>query len=208
VEPVEVRVAAADSVDIDELAALAARTFPLACPPSVTAENIASFVDAHLSVARFAEYLADPQRLILTAAQGNCIVAYAMLVSGVGDDADVQRAVSTRPAVELSKMYVLPDNHGMGVSTALMDAALNAAAEAGAASIWLGVNQQNQRAQRFYRKHGFRVAGTRTFQLGARRENDYVMVRQLPRGRRNSTPAAVTWPANTSSGNRRPASPH
>ncbi|BBY08150.1 N-acetyltransferase [Mycobacterium noviomagense] len=206
-EPVEVRVAAAESVDIDQLAALAACTFPLACPPSVTAENIASFVDAHLSVARFAEYLADPQRVILVAAHGNRLVGYAMLVSGVGDDADVQRAVSIRPAVELSKMYVLPDSHGMGVSTALIAAAIDAAAESGADCIWLGVNQQNQRAQRFYRKHGFSVTGTRTFQLGTRRENDYVMVRQFPRGPRRSAPAAVTWPANTSSGNRRPASP-
>jgi ribosomal protein S18 acetylase RimI-like enzyme len=206
VEPVEVRAAAAESVDIDQLAALAACTFPLACPPSVSTENIASFVDAHLSVARFAEYLADPQRLILTAAQGNRLVGYAMLVCGVGDDADVQRAVSIRPAVELSKMYVVSDNHGMGVSTALMAAALDAAVESGADCVWLGVNQQNQRAQRFYRKHGFSVVGTRTFQLGARRENDYIMVRPLPREQRHSAPAAVTWPANTSFGNRRPAS--
>jgi ribosomal protein S18 acetylase RimI-like enzyme len=207
VESVDVRVAAADSVDIGQLAALAARTFPLACPPSVTAESIASFVDAHLSAARFAEYLADPQRWILTATQGDRIVGYAMLVGGVGDDADVQRAVGIRPAVELSKMYVLPDNHGMGVSTALMDAALTGAAQSGAGCVWLGVNQKNQRAQRFYRRHGFRVVGTRTFQLGAQREDDYVMVRQFPRRHPHSAPAAVTWPANTSSGNRRSASP-
>ncbi len=82
-----------------------------------------------------------------------------------------------RPAVELSKMYVLPDGHGQGVSTALMDAVLAAAADWGASCVWLGVNQQNQRAQRFYAKHGFTVNGTRRFQLGAGVENDYVMVR-------------------------------
>ncbi|TBM77752.1 GNAT family N-acetyltransferase, partial [Mycolicibacterium smegmatis] len=43
--------------DADELAAVAARTFPLACPPAVAPEHIASFVDANLSSARFAEYL-------------------------------------------------------------------------------------------------------------------------------------------------------
>jgi ribosomal protein S18 acetylase RimI-like enzyme len=174
-----VRVATADSVDVAELAAVAARTFPLACPPSVTRANIGSFVDANLSEARFTEYLSDPQRLILTASQDDRIVAYAMLIRGVGDDPNVQRAVRVRPAVELSKMYVLPDNHGSGVSTALMDAALAAAAEWGARCVWLGVNQKNQRAQRFYTKYGFTVDGTRTFQLGAHDENDYVMVRQF-----------------------------
>ena len=43
--------------------------------------------------------------------------------------------------------------------------------------MWLGVNQQNQRAQRFYAKHGFAINGTKTFRLGAGIENDYVMVR-------------------------------
>jgi len=161
------------------LAGAAARTFPLACPPSVTPANIAAFVDANLSAVRFAEYLSDPQRLILTASQDGRIVGYAMLIRGVGDDPDVQRVVRARPAVELSKMYVLPDNHGSGVSTALMDAALAAAADWGGGCVWLGVNQKNIRAQRFYKKCGFTVNGTRTFQLGGRTESDYVMVRPL-----------------------------
>jgi ribosomal protein S18 acetylase RimI-like enzyme len=176
VEPV-VQIATADSVDTAELAALAARTFPLACPPSVPPSNIASFIDANLSDVRFAEYLTDPRRRILTASRHDRIVGYAMLIRGVSDDPEVQRAVHARPAVELSKMYVLPDNQGSGVSTALMNAALAAAAEWGAGCVWLGVNQKNQRAQQFYKKCGFTVNGTRTFQLGGSFENDYVMVR-------------------------------
>ncbi len=164
-----VRIATADSVDIAELAGVAARTFPLACPPSVTPANIAAFVDANLSEARFAEYLADPQRLILTAHDDGRIVGYAMLIRGVGDD----------PEVELSKIYVLPAKHGSGIATALMKTALDEAAEWGANWVWLGVNQKNQRAQRFYGKCGFTVNGVRTFQVGAGTENDYVMVRQL-----------------------------
>lgn len=175
----EIHPATADSVDVDELAGLAAQTFPLACPPSVTAENIAAFVDTHLSAVRFSEYLADPNRVLLTATHGARIAGYAMLVRGVIDDPDVQRAVRIRPAVELSKMYVLPDHHGSRVSATLMDAALAAATEMGGRCVWLGVNRQNQRAQRFYAKHGFIVNGTRTFQVGANLEHDYVMAREL-----------------------------
>lgn len=174
-----VRIAAADTVDTDELAALAARTFPLACPPSVNAENIAAFIDANLSVARFADYVADPARVILTAHRDDHIVGYTMLVHGVTGDADIQRAVKTRPAVELSKMYVVPEEHGRGASTALMEQALAAAADIGMGCVWLGVNQNNQRAQRFYAKHGFSVTGNRTFRLGVQSEHDFVMVRAL-----------------------------
>jgi GNAT superfamily N-acetyltransferase len=47
-------------------------------------------------------------------------------------------------------MYVLPDNHGAGVSAALMQVALVRAAAMAAKSVWLGVNQQNLRAPRHF----------------------------------------------------------
>jgi len=176
---VAIDVAAAVDTELPELADVAARTFPLACPPSVTPENIVAFIDENLSEARFRDYLADPDRVVLAAREDGRMVGYVLLIRGVLDDDDVQRAVPLRPAVELSKMYVLPDSHGAGVSAALMAAALRRAGELDARCVWLGVNQQNQRAQRFYAKHGFSVNGTKTFRLGAGVENDYVMVRPL-----------------------------
>jgi GNAT superfamily N-acetyltransferase len=174
-----VRVVTTGSVDADELAAVAARAFPLACPPTTLPENIASFIDANLTAERFAEYLADPRRAVLTAALDGRIIGYAMLIRGVGDDPDVARAVDVRPAAELSKMYLLPDYHGAGVSTALMDHTLATAEDWRARCVWLGVNQANQRAQRFYAKSGFQISGSRTFHVGDRREHDYVMLRVL-----------------------------
>ncbi|AKS34694.1 GNAT family N-acetyltransferase [Mycolicibacterium goodii] len=169
----------AQPADLPDLAAVAAATFPLACPPSVTPENIAVFIDETLSEKRFGDYLADPDRTVLVAREDSSITGYAMLIRGVPDDADVQRAVPTRPALELSKIYVLPDRHGAGAATALMTAALACAAELDTRCVWLGVNQHNERAQRFYTKHGFTINGTKTFRLGAGIENDYVMVRAL-----------------------------
>lgn len=114
-----VHVAAADSGAAAELAAVAALTFPLACPPTAAPENIAAFVAANLSAERFADYLADPHRAVLTAAHDGRIIGYAMLIREPG-------------AAELSKIYVLPAYHGGGVSTALMDRALATAGEWGA----------------------------------------------------------------------------
>jgi ribosomal protein S18 acetylase RimI-like enzyme len=59
-----------------------------------------------------------------------------------------------------------------------MDAAISEAAGSGAVSVWLGVNQQNVRANRFYEKQGFVLRGTRFFQVGDSTEADYV--RELP----------------------------
>ena len=174
-----VQVTSATEHDLPELADVAARTFPLACPPSTGPDDVAAFIAENLSQTRFSDYLADPARAVLTARSDGPILGYTMLIRGVIDDDAVQRAVPLRPAVELSKMYVLPDVHGAGVSAALMAAALDEARTLGAACVWLGVNQENQRAQRFYAKHGFVTGGTKTFRLGAGVENDYVMVRPL-----------------------------
>jgi ribosomal protein S18 acetylase RimI-like enzyme len=174
-----VEITAAADADVPELADVAARTFPLACPPSSAPADIAAFIAENLTAERFREYLGDADRMVLTARSDGRMSGYAMLIRGIADDADVQRAVTLRPAVELSKMYVLPDDHGAGVSAALMTAALDAARALDAACVWLGVNQKNERAQRFYAKQGFTRAGTKTFRLGSDIENDYVLVRAL-----------------------------
>lgn len=173
--PIEVSVAV--DADVPELADVAARTFPLACPPRVAPDDVDDFISENLSQRRFTDYLSDPERVVLVARADGRILGYAMLIRGVADDPDVAHAVPLRPAVELSKMYVVPAQHGAGISPALMTGALDTAFDLGAACVWLGVNQENQRAQRFYAKHGFTVGGTKTFRLGGHVENDYVMVR-------------------------------
>ena len=172
-----VQVRPAQATDVPELADVAAATFPLACPPSSAPDDIAAFIAGNLSADRFATYLRDPERAVFVAHDEARILGYTMLIRGVADDAEVQRAVPERPAVELSKCYVLPDVHGGGVARALPDAALAVARETGAAGIWLGTNQANARAQRFYLKPGFERIGTKRFWGGEHWGDGFVFVR-------------------------------
>ena len=166
--------------DIPELAELAALTFPLACPPSITPADAAAFVADRLSPGAFAAYLADPAREVLVAAdETGALVGYTLLVFGEPYDEDAAAAATIRPTVELSKCYVHPDRHGAGTAAALMSASLDLARRLGAAGMWLGVNQHNARAQRFYAKAGFAVVGVKHFTVGRVREDDYVMERPL-----------------------------
>lgn len=176
--PASVRPAGAG--DAERLADVAAATFELACPPSMSRERIDAFVAEVLSAARFADYLADPGRHLLLAELEGTALGYAMLVAGEPQDLDVRAAIRLRPTVELSKIYVLPRAHGTGAAGALMARALDWAATTGASGVWLGVNQQNERAQRFYAKSGFERVGTKRFLVGGAYEDDYVMERPLP----------------------------
>ncbi|HVX08883.1 GNAT family N-acetyltransferase [Humibacter sp.] len=167
------------SADADRLAFVAAVTFPLACPPHTTREDAAAFVVEHLSAQSFGEYLADPDRVLFLAEQAGQVVGYTMLVFGEPHDPDVASAITIRPTIELSKCYVLPGHHGQGVAGSLMQESIAAARERGAAGIWLGVNEENERAQRFYRKSGFEKVGVKRFRVGNRWEDDFVLEQAL-----------------------------
>lgn len=165
--------------DSEAIADVAAVTFPLACPPGASADDINAFINNVLSVDKFSEYLTDPTRTVLKVISGDAIVGYAMLVDDEPVDPDVRAAITLRPTTELSKLYVLPGNHGSGAAAALMDAALDHARRSGSAGMWLGVNQENVRAQKFYAKQGFTQAGTKTFLVGAQLHHDFVMERPV-----------------------------
>ena len=172
--------------DADDLAALAALTFPLACPPHTTGAAQAAFIRDVLSPARFREYLADPARSLLIAQVVDlrdrapaALAGYAMLVDGEPADPDVRAVVTARPTIELSKFYVHPAHHGQGVADALMQVALDVARSGEHVSLWLGVNNENARAQRFYLRHGFTAVGTKHFRVGDRLEDDVVLEHAL-----------------------------
>lgn len=176
----EIMIRRAVATDAAALAELAAETFPLACPPHTTAEAIAAFIGEHFTVARFEEYLRDRARVLLIGEQPDGrLVGYAMLIAGEPGDADAAAAVTARPAIELSKFYTRRAAHGTGVAAPLMTATLEAAAQAGAAAAWLGVNEENGRAIRFYEKHGFVKVGRKHFTVGGRVEDDWVLERPL-----------------------------
>jgi ribosomal protein S18 acetylase RimI-like enzyme len=165
--------------DAAALAELAAVTFPLACPPGSSAEDIAIHLKRTLSEEKFAEYLADSRIAILVLEEAGRLDGYTLLVDRPSTDPDVLRVLGAKRSVELSKCYVHPDHHGRGAASVLMRASLDWAVEQGAASVWLGVNSQNAKAIRFYGKSGFAKVGTKSFILGDSVESDYILEHAL-----------------------------
>lgn len=178
------------------MAWLAAATFPLACPPGTERVEMALHVARKLTPARFRAWAASPDHALLVAVapggdQGEAadrLLGYALVQVGTPDG--VQEAAVLRdatggpgPYAELSKIYAHPDAQGSGSSSALMAGAVRAAGELAAAHghaglpLWLGTNGENRRAQAFYRKHGFEVVGTRTYDVGGVLHDDVVMLR-------------------------------
>ena len=183
--------------DVDALADLAALTFPLACPPELSAEDIAGFVAANLSAERFGEYLGHPDRYHLLVVRDETGRLQAYTLSVLPRDADegphaedVARIITPRPLVELSKFYCRPELHGSGLNDVLMAALIEEFARPGTcpllgadgtvAGIWLGTNGRNVRARKFYERHGFVVAGPRRFTVGQDVQEDLCLLYAYP----------------------------
>jgi ribosomal protein S18 acetylase RimI-like enzyme len=63
---------------------------------------------------------------------------------------------------ELDQLYVAPAGRGTGVAAELLADAESRIAQSGAERAWLACAIGNDRAARFYEKHGWRRAGTMT----------------------------------------------
>jgi tRNA (guanine37-N1)-methyltransferase len=177
--PVTVRRAV--EADAEGLSRLAAITFPLACTPQTPPELLATHIATRLDPGSFRHHLTDSACVVLLAEDGagSDPVGYTMLLAGEPNEAEVARVIRFRPTVALERCYVHPDHHGTGVAGRLMTATLEAAGQIGAKGMWLGVSEENERANAFYARHGFEQVGKKRFHIGDAWEDDNVRERAL-----------------------------
>lgn len=166
--------------EAEAISELASRTFPLAVPDMIPSEAAQDFIRTGLTPEVFARYLADEQARCFVACSGGSLIAYSLVF--LNAPADMPRGNGKYPldehAAYLSKCYADLDVHGSGIAGALLEHTIDAVRQEGATQIVLGTHIYNERAQRFYRKHGFKKAGRRHFRLNDQVDaSDVVMVR-------------------------------
>lgn len=165
----------ASQADLDTIAALAARTFPLACPPELGTAEIGAFIAEHLSPEALRAHLHAPGHEVLVSRDGGEeIVGYVLLIAGTEMDPECADQILHRPTTGISKFYVDPAHHGSGVASDMLDGVSRRSRNTGARSIWLATNVANARARRFYLKNGFVDRGNRTFEVGGVANTDVV----------------------------------
>lgn len=171
----------AKDTDIHELVPLAARTFPLACPPEMDRTAIETFIYTELNEGIFAEWLASDDANVVVATDGAMLVGYTVCVNNVlPEDAELDRDLPADTTVMMTKFYVHPEFHGAGVSRNMMSFLLDQYSTSDRQWMWLGTNEANTRAIRFYERTGFEQIGTRSFDVGGSTAKDVVLARKLP----------------------------
>jgi ribosomal protein S18 acetylase RimI-like enzyme len=169
--PLDWTIRAAGADDAAALALVAQATFLEAYAGLTRVEDMLAHAASQNSADAFLAALGSGAKVWLAEARGTAApLGFAMLTpTGFADP---------QPGdVELRRIYVLDRCKGGGLAKALLDTVVTAAA--GSKRLLLGVNRDNQRAQAFYRKHGFAVAGTRTFTVGATTYDDFIYAKPL-----------------------------
>ena len=157
---------------------LMSKSFPLACPPSVSAADIQVYLARKCSVENFKSNIADDKTVLIVACNGSELLGYSLLVFDETESSDIASQLSSVTSnVKLSRFYVHPDWHGEGVAQKLMQRTFEIVHELGWSALWLTVNQQNERANRFYQKWGFEIVGEADFILGGSVQRDFVRER-------------------------------
>ncbi len=156
--------------DAEALARLAERTFRETFAadnnPGDMAAYCATVYGPAIQGAQIADHAMDT---LVVANETGPLIAYAQLRPGAPS------AVTGPAPIELWRFYVERTHHGLGVAQRLMAAAVDAARQRAAQTVWLGVWERNTRARAFYRKVGFLDVGSHEFRLGSDVQTDRVM---------------------------------
>lgn len=119
--------------------------------------------------------LADPAQALWLAgmAPGDAPVGYLHLA-----EPDLPFPVAPGD-IEIKRIYVLSRLHGSGLGRRLMETALVHARDTGRSQLLLGVYKGNTRALAFYGRMGFEAIGERSFDVGGRVYDDWIMGRAV-----------------------------
>jgi ribosomal protein S18 acetylase RimI-like enzyme len=174
--PPELKIRTADMADRDLLVALGRETFFTAFAGTCRPEDMALFLDESFAPEKVAAELATPRSTFhLLLDESGAAVGYARLY----EDPAPPEFITLRPALEIVRFYLREAAIGKGYGSFLMEHCLAEARRGGYRSVYLGVWEHNERAQKFYAKHGFVKRGEKIFWVGRDGQTDWYMEKTL-----------------------------
>ncbi len=160
--------------EVDALCELSRTTFVETFAAQNTEEDMAAYLDSHLSIEKLQEELTESSAAFYGHYVDGQAVAYLKV-----NQAQTQTEQVSFEGLEVERLYVLKAHKGKGLGKALMVYAEDLARSEGLAWIWLGVWEHNVAAISFYQLGGFAAFGSHVFQLGSDAQTDILMRKRL-----------------------------
>lgn len=133
-------------------------------------ENMKDYLDEKFAIGKLTTELSNPDSEFYFAHIEDQILGYLKVNFG-----EAQTELKDKEGLEIERIYVLQKFHGLKVGQLLYLKALEIAKDADLKYIWLGVWEENLRAQNFYKKNGFVAFDKHIFVLGDQKQTDLLM---------------------------------
>lgn len=152
-----------------------ATTFGYSLPPS----DLEAYLTTAYSPQALTADLENDLITILVGCSQDTVVGFAYLTRPSPSTVPEPSLAGKEKPVELQRLYVSKEFHGRGVGRMLGDAVERIAKEEGYKTFWLGVWEENLKAQKVYGKLGFGKCGEHDFTMGQCVQTDWIMSKAL-----------------------------
>ena len=115
-----------------------------------TAENMQLYLEVRFSIEKLTAELMDKNASFYFAKLDSQAIGYLKLNMD-----SAQTELKDEKALEIERIYVLKEFHGLKVGQFLFDHTVQIAKKNSMEYIWLGVWEENKKAINFYKKNGF-----------------------------------------------------
>ncbi|MCJ1330231.1 hypothetical protein MMC10_006914 [Thelotrema lepadinum] len=162
--------------DITQIIKLGLHVFTRTFGHSVPPDQLQAYLDEFYTTTAVTKDIEDPRKdMIVATDQNDTILGFALLTRGTSDPC----LTHLEKIIELQRLYVHTDHHGKGLGKALALKTEEMAREQGYANIWLGVWEENLKAEKIYERLGYQTVGSHPFSLGNVVQTDKIMVKKL-----------------------------
>ena len=155
--------------DANTLAQISRQTFYDTFTGTCTEEDMQNFLEQYFNLAQLQTELSNSDDYYYFAEVDCKPVGYLRFM----EDYSNWPLAKQWKALELKRLYVIKEYHGKGIAQQLMDFFILFAKQNKYQMVWLGVWENNFRAQKFYNKYGFVDSGhTHGFPIGDTPQTD------------------------------------
>ncbi|TCJ18787.1 GNAT family N-acetyltransferase [Flaviaesturariibacter flavus] len=171
-EGIEIRRATA--ADLSALQQVGRQTFAETFSDTNTEENMRRYLAESFAAQKLTAELNAPHSEFYFAVLNGAVAGYLKVNSG-----PAQTGLQEAGALEIERIYVLREFQAKKIGQLLFEKAVRVARQQGAAYVWLGVWEENEKAIDFYKKNGFVAFDKHLFRLGNDVQTDILMKLKL-----------------------------
>ena len=165
--------------DASAIARLGGQVFSTTFGYSLQADDLEAYLAASYSDSAILEDLTNLNKdtfVVCPRTDPDHVLGFAILTRGTIEPCISHLAGTT---VELQRLYIDVNSHGRGLGKLLTNQVELIAKRQGFETMWLGVWEENIKAQQVYARLGYQRVGEHDFVMGNCRQTDWIMVKDL-----------------------------